>query len=94
MDYTVNVISLDFVNAYLVKAKEGFLLIDTGLPNHRERLEKELLSAGCLPDTLKLIILTHGDWDHTGNASRFGKNTTSKSPCIPATSARWKMAYS
>jgi hydroxyacylglutathione hydrolase len=70
MNYTVNVISLDFVNAYLVKAKEGFLLIDTGLPNHRERLEKELLSAGCLPDTLKLIILTHGDWDHTGNASR------------------------
>lgn len=70
MKDSITVIGLDFVNAYLIKTKDGYVLIDTGLPNQWERLEKELQSAGCLPGTLKLIILTHGDWDHTGNASR------------------------
>jgi hydroxyacylglutathione hydrolase len=70
MKEAITVIGLDFVNAYLIKTKDGYVLIDTGLPNQWERLEKELESAGCLGGALKLIILTHGDWDHTGNASR------------------------
>jgi glyoxylase-like metal-dependent hydrolase (beta-lactamase superfamily II) len=61
-------IQLSFVNAYVVKAKEGFVLIDTGLSSQWRKLEKELISAGCLPDKLKLVILTHGDADHAGNA--------------------------
>jgi glyoxylase-like metal-dependent hydrolase (beta-lactamase superfamily II) len=28
-----------------------------------------LRSAGCQPGDLKLIVLTHGDFDHTGNAA-------------------------
>jgi hydroxyacylglutathione hydrolase len=70
MDDTVKIIPLDFVNAYLVRAGAGWALIDTGLPGQWEQLEKELLAAGCLPDRLKLVIITHGDWDHTGNALR------------------------
>jgi glyoxylase-like metal-dependent hydrolase (beta-lactamase superfamily II) len=69
MNADINVISLAFVNAFLLKTERGYVLIDTGLPNQWALLEKELLSAGCLPDKLKLIIITHGDWDHTGNAS-------------------------
>ena len=30
-------------------------------------LEKKLISEGCLPENLKLVILTHGDMDHVGN---------------------------
>jgi glyoxylase-like metal-dependent hydrolase (beta-lactamase superfamily II) len=37
--------------------------------NKRTDLEKELESAGCKPGYLKLIVLTHGDFDHTGNAA-------------------------
>jgi glyoxylase-like metal-dependent hydrolase (beta-lactamase superfamily II) len=37
---------------------------------HWEKLESELMSAGCLPDKLKLVILTHGDFDHTGNCAK------------------------
>jgi glyoxylase-like metal-dependent hydrolase (beta-lactamase superfamily II) len=37
---------------------------------------KELESTGCSAETLKLILITLGDFDHTGNAaslySRFG----------------------
>ncbi len=66
----IKTIELTFVNAFLVKVKEGFILIDTGLGMHWEKLENELLKAGCLSDKLKLVIITHGDFDHTGNCAR------------------------
>ena len=60
---------LGSVNCYLVKIDTGYILIDTGVSNKRLDLEKQLESAGCLPGQLKLIVLTHGDFDHTGNAA-------------------------
>ena len=69
MNDKVRIIELGFVNAYLLKGDKGFVLIDTGLPQQQEQLENELKSAGCTPENLKLVILTHGDWDHTGNAA-------------------------
>ena len=60
---------LGSVNCYLIETDISFILIDTGCSNKRTDLEKELESAGCKPDNLKLIVLTHGDFDHTGNAA-------------------------
>ena len=57
------------VNCYLVRSESGYVLIDTGVSNNCVELEAELRSAGCEPGTLRLIILTHGDFDHTGNAA-------------------------
>ena len=57
------------VNCYLVRTDEGYILIDTGMSNQRRAIEQELERAGCQPGTLKLIILTHGDSDHSGNAA-------------------------
>jgi len=57
------------VNCYIVATDGGFFLIDTGASNKRRALEKELDKAGCRAGDLKLIILTHGDFDHTGNAA-------------------------
>jgi len=56
------------VNCYLVRTDEGYILIDTGMPNQRRAIAQELERTGCHPGTLKLIILTHGDIDHCGNA--------------------------
>ena len=61
---------MTFVNAFLIKANDGFILIDTGLAIHWEKLENELISSGCLPDKLKLVVITHGDFDHTGNCAK------------------------
>jgi hydroxyacylglutathione hydrolase len=60
---------LGLVNCYLVKKDTGFFLVDTGFSNARLALEKELESAGCMPGQLKLILITHGDFDHTGNCA-------------------------
>jgi len=60
------------VNCYLLESDSGGMLIDTACGNSRARLERELEGSG----NLKLIVLTHGDFDHSGNAAylrkRFG----------------------
>ena len=61
------------VNCYLVRTSDGFILIDTGRTNKRGVIEKELEKAGCQPENLALIVLTHGDFDHCGNAAYLRK---------------------
>lgn len=69
MDKEPTLINLGFVNVFLLKAGDDYILIDTGVAQQWESLEAELIRAGCLPDRLKLVIITHGDFDHTGNCA-------------------------
>jgi hydroxyacylglutathione hydrolase len=69
MPQEITLINLAGVNCYALKTGTGCVLIDTGYSNKRAFLEKRLKNLGCLPGNLKLIILTHGDTDHTGNAA-------------------------
>ncbi len=62
-------ISLDFVNAWLFALDGSFILVDSGLPMHRGRLEAALRGEGCEPGLLALHILTHADFDHAGNSA-------------------------
>ncbi|NWG17985.1 MAG: MBL fold metallo-hydrolase [Chloroflexi bacterium] len=57
------------VNCYLVNTGDGFILIDTAKSGQRRAVETALEKAGCRPGNLRLIILTHGDFDHCGNAA-------------------------
>jgi hydroxyacylglutathione hydrolase len=65
----IKVISAGGVNCYLVKSGNFYYMIDTGFAHQRKQVEKELQNAGCRPGNLKLILITHGDSDHTGNAA-------------------------
>jgi hydroxyacylglutathione hydrolase len=78
MPQNIKTLCYGSVNAFLIKSGDDFLLVDTGLPAKRSEIEKELETAGCLPGTLKLIVLTHGDYDHAGNAAYFGKKYGAK----------------
>ncbi len=62
-------LKLGRVNAYLVDTGDGFVLIDTGGANARRELEAALAKAGCKPGDLRLIVITHGDFDHIGSAA-------------------------
>ena len=64
----IKIISFSGVNCYLLTTAKGFVLIDTGFSKNRVDVERELERAGCTPETLSLILLTHGDFDHSGNA--------------------------
>lgn len=60
-------LGMGFVNCYLVKNHKGFFLIDTGIAGGEPQLFETLKQAGCKPENLQLVILTHGDFDHIGN---------------------------
>jgi len=62
-------ICLAGVNSHLLRTEAGFVLVDTGKPERRVQLEARLRGAGCTPGDLRLIVVTHGDYDHAGNAA-------------------------
>jgi hydroxyacylglutathione hydrolase len=77
-------IRLNGVNCYLAATQSGFILIDTGFAGQRTQLVKALQSAGCEPGNLQLVLLTHGDADHTGNATFLQQKYRAKVAIHPA----------
>ena len=69
MTEAIRTLTFRVSNAYLVQGDPGFILIDTGFRFDRAQLERELRAAGCGPGDLGLIVMTHGDPDHSGNAA-------------------------
>lgn len=74
---TIITIDLGGVNSYLLTVDNGFVLVDTGghltmdkiFDNRRSKLLEALKESGCTKDNLRLILLTHGDNDHTSSAA-------------------------
>jgi glyoxylase-like metal-dependent hydrolase (beta-lactamase superfamily II) len=57
------------VNCYLLGSGMERVLIDTGPTRARGTLEWALHAAECEPGEVSLIVVTHGDTDHTGNCA-------------------------
>ena len=74
----IKTITFRGVNCYLIKTKDGYILVDTGYSNQRINIEKALDVAGVQPGNLSLILLTHGDFDHSGNGAYFREKYQSK----------------
>lgn len=77
MTQQIYTIPLGGVNAYLIQADTGYILVDTGghlildkeFDNRRKQLEASLDEHGCNKNNIKAVILTHGDNDHVCNAA-------------------------
>jgi glyoxylase-like metal-dependent hydrolase (beta-lactamase superfamily II) len=61
------------VNWYLVGDDSGVTVVDTGLRGYRDELEPGLQLLGRSLDDVRAVILTHGDHDHTGVASKLAE---------------------
>jgi hydroxyacylglutathione hydrolase len=54
-------------NMYAVKA-QGVVLIDAGGPQKISKIKDVFHKAGIKPEDVRLLVLTHGHWDHIGSA--------------------------
>jgi len=55
------------VNAYLVRGREGYLLVDAGLPRKEGVLYAWLEERGGDPGEVRLAVITHVHFDHVGS---------------------------
>ncbi|HEX2203445.1 MAG TPA: MBL fold metallo-hydrolase [Longimicrobium sp.] len=67
------------VNAYLVMGERP-VLVDTGTPRGEKRLVRALAAQGLAPRDLSLILVTHGHFDHAGNAAALRRLTGGRVP--------------
>ena len=77
MAIAIHTIPLGFDNTYILK-DQGTIMIDSGEPKKSKAFIKGLKSASITPDEIKLMVLTHGHWDHIGSAAEIKEITGAK----------------
>ena len=77
MEVKIYPIHCGFTTVYALKG-DGVILIDGGDPNTLGNIKKGLAKALIQPEEIKLIILTHGHWDHIGSAMDIKQLTGAK----------------
>jgi len=58
-------------NCYLLQNNDSIILVDTGSKSKLKQLEQTLTDHAIKIETIQLILITHGDFDHTGNCACF-----------------------
>lgn len=77
MDTSIFPIHMKFDTVYAVRA-EGVIVIDGGDPQKIQKFKYGLEKASIKPEEIRLIILTHGHWDHVGSAKDIKDFTRAK----------------
>jgi len=67
MSVNIYPISLGVARCYVIQDK-GVIMMDVGAPKKIKYFLKSIERLGIKPNDIKLIIPTHGHWDHIGSA--------------------------
>lgn len=70
-------IPLGFDTCYVLRAG-GVIAVDAGAPGKAGQFARGLARAGIRPGEVRLIVLTHGHWDHVGSARDLQRLTGGK----------------
>ncbi len=71
----------DTVHCYLWEWQGGITLIDTGHPRDAETILQALRHQGYTPHSVRRILLTHADLDHTGGLAQLKLATGAQVAC-------------
>jgi glyoxylase-like metal-dependent hydrolase (beta-lactamase superfamily II) len=67
MNIEIHPIKLGASRCYVVRG-DGVILVDCGCPNQSRRFAQAMAALQLNPRDIKLIVITHGHWDHIGSA--------------------------
>jgi len=67
MSIIIHRVRLGYDNCYLIRG-DGIVMIDGGGPGQSAAFGKALRKLAIDPRDVKLIVITHGHWDHVGSA--------------------------
>jgi hydroxyacylglutathione hydrolase len=77
MGVRIHPIILGVDRCYLIHG-EKIIMIDGGAPKQGKGFMKAIERLSIKPEAIKLIVLTHGHWDHIGSAKRIKALTGAK----------------
>lgn len=63
-------VGLKWVSAYLIDTGEGWVLIDTTHEPFVDHLIENIAAVGVALDDIRLVLMTHGHFDHVGGCSK------------------------
>ncbi len=69
----VKTLRLGITNCYLLKGKDGYILVDAGSLYQSKRFLSKLNKLKINPHDIKLIIITHAHYDHVGSLAAIKK---------------------
>ena len=67
-----------WVSAWLINTSDGLILIDSLYEPYTEKMLKNVTKLGFDPADIKMVLLTHGHFDHVGGVDWLKKNTNAK----------------
>lgn len=67
MAVSIHRIDLGFNQCYVIRSA-GVIAVDAGAPDKEDRFLRGLSEAFVDPKEVRLIVITHGHWDHIGSA--------------------------
>ena len=79
----VSIIALGGVNAFLLEAQDGFVLIDTGSPGNADEILLAVNELGKQPSDIHHILLTHWHPDHMGGLAALKRATGAQTYAHP-----------
>ena len=77
MSVSVYPITLGFDHCYIIQDK-GTIMVDGGAPKKAKAFAKAVENLSIKPKEIKLIVLTHGHWDHIASAKEIKEITGAK----------------
>jgi hydroxyacylglutathione hydrolase len=77
MGVGIHSVKLGVDHCYIIQG-ERFIMIDGGAPRQVKGFMKAIERLSIKPEDIKLIVLTHGHWDHIGSAKEIKDLTGAK----------------